>query len=163
MTSTIDQLIINSPYEEPSHYWSYDRENRSFILKEGRRPAGYVIASEGSKSFDDPGIFIEIPLVNKMRPRVTAWQEASYPGVTGITKRLLEHWRNPEEREYRRFFFCQLEAIETLIWLTEAPESEKVGIEIPSDGGHFKRLCSKMATQALARPLSWQCSLHGRY
>src|SRR3989337_286419 len=146
MKSTIDQLIINSPYKEPSHYWSYDRETRSFTLKEGRRPAGYVIASENSKSFDDPGVFIEIPLVNTIRPRVKTWCEAGFPGVTGITKRLLEHWHNPEEREHRRFFFCQLEAIETLIWVTEAAESEKVGIEIPSDGGLFKRLCSKMAT-----------------
>ncbi len=112
MKSTIDRLIINSPYEEPAHYWSYDRETRFFTLKDGRRPAGYVIASESSKAFDDPGKFIEIPLVNNIR--------------------LLEHWRNPEEREYRRFFFCQLEAIETLIWLIEAPEAERVGIEIPT-------------------------------
>ncbi|MFA4957023.1 MAG: hypothetical protein WC556_08650 [Candidatus Methanoperedens sp.] len=144
MKSTIDRLIINSPYEEPAHYWSYDRETRFFSLKDGRRPAGYIVATENSKAFDDPGKFIEIPLVNKIRQRVKAWS-AEYSGVTGITKRLLEHWRNPEEREHRRFFFCQLEAIETLIWLTEAPESEKVGIEIPSDGGLFGRLCSKMA------------------
>jgi type III restriction enzyme len=161
MKSTIDQLIINSPYEEPKQYWSYDRETRSFTLKEGRRPAGYVIASENSKSFDDPGVFIEIPLVNTIRPRVRTWCEAGFPGVTGITKRLLEHWHNPEEREYRRFFFCQLEAIETLIWLTEAAESEKVGIEIPSDGGLFKRLCSKMATGSgktivMAMLIAWQ-------
>lgn len=128
------------------HYWSYDRETRTFTLKDGHRPAGYVIASKSSKAFDDPGIFIEIPLVSKIRPRIKAWREAGYAGVTGITKRLLEHWHNPEEREFRRFFFCQLEAIETLIWLNEAPDSEKVGIEIPSDGGEFRRLCSKMAT-----------------
>ncbi len=36
----IDQLIINSPYEEPSTYWSYDREVRMFERKDGRRPAG---------------------------------------------------------------------------------------------------------------------------
>ena len=161
MSTTIDQLIINSPYEEPSHYWSYDRETRSFAQKEGRRPAGYIIASEGSKSFDDPGIFVEIPLVNKIRPRIKAWREAGYPGVTGITKRLLEHWHNKEEREYRRFFFCQLEAIETLIWLTEASQAEKVGIEIPSDGGLFERLCLKMATGTgktivMAMLISWQ-------
>jgi len=144
--STIDRLIINSPYEEPSTYWSYDRETRSFSLKSGRRPAGYVIASEGSKAFDDPGIFVELPLVNQIRDRVKAWREAGYPGVTGITKRLLEYWHNTEEREFRRFFFCQLEAIETLIWLTEAPSAERVGIEIPSDGGPFQRLCAKMAT-----------------
>ena len=94
MKTTIDQLIINSPYEEPRHYWSYDRESRTFSLKAGRRPAGYVIASESSKAFDDPGIFIEIPIVNKIRPRIKAWREAGYAGVTGITKRLLEHWHN---------------------------------------------------------------------
>jgi len=142
----IDKLIINSPYEEPQRYWEYIREKREFILKEGRRPAGYVVASEGSRSFDDPGIFVSIPLVNTIRPRVKKWREAGYPGVTGITKRLLQHWQDPEERKDRRFFFCQLEAIETLIWLTEAPEAEKTGIEIPSDGGEFSRWCNKMAT-----------------
>ena len=159
--TTIDRLIINSPFKEPEQYWSYDRETRSFSLKDGRRPAGYVVASESSRAFDDPGIFIEIPLVNQIRSRVKAWRNAGYPGVTGITKRLLEHWNNPEEREHRRFFFCQLEAIETLIWLIEAPEAEKVGIEIPSDGGTFRRLCSKMATGSgktivMAMLISWQ-------
>ena len=144
--ATIDRLIINSPYEEPARYWKYERETRLFDLTEGRRPAGYVVASGDSRTFDDPGIFVEIPLVNRIRPRVKAWREAGYPGVTGITKRLLEHWTDPEEFETRRFFFCQLEAVETLIWLTEAPPAEKVGIDIPSDGGTFQRLCAKMAT-----------------
>lgn len=146
MKASIDRLIINSPYVEPTRYWSYDRETRNFTLKDGRRPAGYIVASEQSRPSDDPGIFVEIPFVNIIRPRVQSWREAGYPGVTGITKRLLEHWYNLEEREHRRFFFCQLEAIETLIWLAEAPDAEKVGIEIPSDGGDIKRLCSKMAT-----------------
>lgn len=161
MKSTIDQLIINSPYEEPSKYWSYDPQTRTFSLKEGRRPAGYVVASERSRSFDDPGTFIEIELVNAIRPRVKAWREAGYPGVSGITRRLLEHWINPEEREFRRFFFCQLEAMETTIWLTEGPASDKVGIEIPSDGGDFQRLCAKMATGSgktivMAMLIAWQ-------
>jgi type III restriction enzyme len=158
--TTIDHLIINSPYEEPKHYWSYDRESRTFDQKAGRRPAGYIIASQSSKAFDDPGIFVEIPLVNKIRPRVKAWREAGYAGVTGITKRLLEHWNKPDEREHQ-FFFCQLEAMETLIWLAEAPASEKVGIGIPSDGGKFTRLCSKMATGSgktivMAMLITWQ-------
>jgi type III restriction enzyme len=145
--ASIDRLIVNSPYEEPQRYWRYNRESRTFTLVEGeRRPAGYVIASESSKAFDDPGVFVEIPLVNQIRPRVKAWREAGYPGVTGITKRLLEQWTNPEEFETRRFFFCQFEAVETLIWLTEGPAAEKVGIEVPSDGGEFERLCAKMAT-----------------
>ena len=41
----IDKLIINSPYEEPKYYWHYDREHRSFEKCEGRRPAGYVVAT----------------------------------------------------------------------------------------------------------------------
>ncbi|GAB4371085.1 MAG: DEAD/DEAH box helicase family protein [Calditrichia bacterium] len=159
--TTIDRLIINSPYEEPQRYWRYDRETRTFDLVEGRRPAGYVVASPGSKSFDDPGIFVEIPLVNQIRPRVKAWREAGYPGVTSITKRLLEHWRDPEEFDRRRFFFCQLEAVETLIWLTEAPAAERVGIEIPGDGGDFVRQCCKMATGSgktivMAMVIAWQ-------
>lgn len=158
--TTPDRLIITSPYDEPKQHWSYDRETRSFDLKEGRRPAGYTIASEASKSFDDPGIFKELSLVNRIRPRVKTWHEGGYPGVTGITKRLLEHWNDPEQRELK-LFFCQLEAIETLIWLTEAPPADRVGIEIPSDGGPFKRLCSKMATGSgktivMAMLIAWQ-------
>lgn len=159
--TTIDRLIINSPYEEPVRHWNYDQSTRSFDLADGRRAAGYLIASESSKSFDDPGEFREIPLVNQIRPRVKAWREAGYPGVTGITKRLLEHWRDPEEFESRRFFFCQLEAAETLIWLAEASDADKVGVEIPTDGGAFRRLCAKMATGSgktivMAMVIAWQ-------
>ena len=75
-----------------------------------------------------------------------AWREAGHPGVSGVTRRLLEYWTDPEEFESRRFFFCQIEAVETLIWLTEGPEVDRVGVTIPSDGGPFRRLCSKMAT-----------------
>jgi len=145
-SATIDRLIVNSPYEEPTRHWRYDRATRLFNLEDGRRPAGYVVASGDAAAFDDPGVFREIPLVNRIRERVKAWHESGHPGVTGITKRLLEHWTDPEEFESRRFFFCQLEAVETLIWLAEAPPSERVGIDIPSDGGALKRLCAKMAT-----------------
>ena len=161
-SATIDQLIISSPYEEPIEHWKYDRETRRFSREPGRRPAGYVRASEASKSFDDPGEFVELPLVNQIRPRVKAWRDADYPGATGITKRLLKHWRDIEQREgSRRFFFCQLEAIETLMWLAEAPEAERVGIKIPSDGGEFTRLCSKMATGSgktilMSMLIAWQ-------
>ena len=144
--ATIDRLIINSPYEEPARHWNYDRALRLFDLAEGRRPAGYVVASQDSKTFDDPGTFVEIPLVNQIRTRVKKWRDAGYPGVTGVTRRLLQHWTDPEEFAERRFFFCQIEAAETLIWLAEASSSEKVGIDIPADGGNFQRLCAKMAT-----------------
>src|SRR5579863_10725923 len=161
-SAPIDQLIISSPYDEPAEHWKYDRETRRFTREPGRRPAGYVRASEASKSFDDPGEFIELPLVNKIRPRVDAWRSADYPGASGITRRLLKHWRDVEQREgSRRFFFCQLEAIETLMWLAEALDSDRVGIKIPRDGGEFTRLCSKMATGSgktilMSMLIAWQ-------
>lgn len=161
-TKTIPNLIVNSPYEEPATHWLYHRETRSFTLESGRRPAGYVRASDASKSFDDPGEFVELPLVNKIRPRVDAWRRTDYPGASGITRRLLNHWRDVEQRECsRRFFFCQLEAIETLMWLAESPESDRVGIKIPRDGGEFTRLCSKMATGSgktilMSMLIAWQ-------
>lgn len=76
MSGTIDQLIVNGPYDEPAQHWTYDRESRTFSLVPGRRSAGYVTATPGSKSFDDPGVFQPLPLVNRIRPRVTAWREA---------------------------------------------------------------------------------------
>ena len=66
-----------------------------------------------------------------------------------------------ETKRGNQFFFCQLEAIETLIWFVEAHESEKQGITIPSDGGAFQRLVCKMATGAgktivMAMLIAWQ-------
>lgn len=89
---------------------------------------------------------VPIPLVNKIRKRVDEWRKAGYPGASGITKRLLDYWNDAERRGGKRFFFCQLEAVETLIWLVEAPDNEKTGIQIPPSGGEFQRLCAKMAT-----------------
>ena len=161
MSGSIDKLIISTPYSVPSEHWHYDRDTRSFTRKAGRRDAGYVVATKNSKSFDDPGVFVPIELVNQIRIRVDKWREAGYPGVTGITKRLLEHWLDAETRADKRFFFCQMEAIETLIWLTEAADSEKTGINIPTDGGDFIRWCSKMATGTgktvvMSMIISWQ-------
>lgn len=155
----IDHLIINSPYEEPKYHWYYDRQTRTFEKRQGRRPAGYIVATPDSQSFDDPGIFIELLLINQIRPRVKTWRENGYPGVTGITKRLLEHWYDREQRQYP-LFFCQLEAMETLIWLIEAPPAEKTGIDIPKDGD-LARLCFKMATGSgktvvMAMLIAWQ-------
>ena len=91
-----------------------------------------------------------------------ACRDTAYPGASGITKRLLQHWRDTEQGDSnRRFFFCQLEAIERLMWLTEAPATERVGINVPDDGGPFTRLCCKMATGSgktilMAMLIVWQ-------
>ncbi|MEM1123364.1 MAG: DEAD/DEAH box helicase family protein, partial [Bacteroidota bacterium] len=141
----IDQLIINSPYIEPKEHWFYEREVREFVRKPGRRRAGFIVANPKAKNFDDPGNFVELPLVNTIRAQVKAWKTEGRPGLTGITKKLLTHWEDASQRDFP-FFFCQLEAIETLIFLTEAPAAYKTGINMPSDGGDFIRWCSKMAT-----------------
>lgn len=159
--AVIDKLIISSPYEEPKEYWSFDHHKQEFFRKGGRRPAGYIISSQSGNPLNDPGNFVEMPLVNQIRPRVAEWRAKGYPGTTGITRRLLQHWQNPEDFEQRRFFFCQLEAVETLIWLVEGDAASKVGIDIPTDGGTFQRLCSKMATGTgktivMAMVIAWQ-------
>ena len=160
MSSGIDHLIINSPYQEPQQHWDYNHSRMAFELADGRRPSGYTIASTTKKLINDPGVFVQIPLVNKVRGRIKEWRENGFQGVSGVTKQLLEHWHDTEART-NRFFFCQLEAIETLIWLSEAPDAEKVGIDIPSDGGELNRICSKMATGTgktivMAMLIAWQ-------
>lgn len=140
----IDQLIICSPYREPDKYWSRDEATQEFNQKEGRRPAGFTIAGTG-KGANQIGNFVELPLVNIIRKRVQDWQKNGRPGITGVSQELLEHWHDKDKRQYP-FFFCQLEAIETIIFLNEAPANYTSGLEIPGDGGEFIRWCSKMAT-----------------
>ena len=48
--TTSDRLIVNFPYEEPAKHWRYDRQTQLFDLADGRRPAGYVVASSDSNS-----------------------------------------------------------------------------------------------------------------
>ena len=156
----IDQLIINSAFWEPDSHWKYDLQTQTFIKETGRRPAGYFIAGQGTNQYNDIGKFIELPLVNNIRPRVKSWRDRGYPGVTGVTKKLLEHWNDENARQYR-FFFCQKDAIETLIWLVEAPDAEKVGIDIKGDGGAFERICTKLCTGGgktivMAMLIAWQ-------
>jgi type III restriction enzyme len=163
MPKGIDQLIINSPYEEPKEHWRYNERTQGFDRVFGRRKAGYTIATPGvDELYNDAGIHIEIPLVNALRDKVKDWREKNYPGITGVTRKLLEHWRNDEaRRDTKRLFFCQLDAAETLIWLTEAGDAEKFGIAIPSDGSAFKRICTKLCTgggktTVMAMLIAWQ-------
>ena len=159
-TTATSSLIINSPYSEPSQHWRRNPQTQQLELQSGRRMAGYLVSDPKARPYNDPGIFVPIPLVNSIRPRIAAWRAAGYPGVTGITRRLLQHWQDKEQREYP-FFFCQLEAIETLIWLAEAPASDTTGIDIATDGGDFRRICCKLATGTgktvvMAMLIAWQ-------
>jgi len=127
----VDNPILNSPFEEPTRYWDY-REGQP-VLVEGRRPAGYYLRTrtrEAQAALLEEE-FVPLELVNALRQRVKAWREQGYPGVTPITRRLLQHWNDPDRE--RKLFFCQREAAETLVWLVEAPPAEKQGLAVPKD------------------------------
>ncbi len=161
MPKNIDKLIINKPYEEPQEHWLYIRETQDFELKSGRRKSGYWRATTRNiTNFDDPGEFVEIELVNKIRPRVKKWKENDYPNITGVTRKLLRFWNDHSLRQ-QPLFWCQLEAIETAIWLTEASLAEKQGINILNDGSAWERQCLKLATGTgktviMAMLIAWQ-------
>ena len=59
----------------------------------------------------------ENKFINDVRHRVSIWRQGGYRGITKTTARLLEYWQRPDRE--KRFFFCQLEALETAIYLTE--------------------------------------------
>lgn len=147
-------LIINSPFEQPRWHWL---DNQGTLkLAVGRRTAGYEIFDTRSNTRRIQAL----DLVERIRPRVKEWREALYPGVTTVTRSLLEHWNDASARQYP-FYFCQLEAIETLIWWVEAPADFKQGIAIPGDGSPWERLCNKMATGSgkttvMAMLITWQ-------
>ena len=137
MVKGIDKLIICNPYEMPIEYYQYDSERDMYCKTQGRRPSGYQSMSEDGKY----GIHNSIDSVNKIRPYVDKWRESNYVGSTETTKQLLRHWRYRDES---RLFFCQLEAIETIIYASEHPNI--VNKFITGDSSAFIRYCTKMAT-----------------
>lgn len=46
MKQAIDKFIINKPHEGPNRHWFCERESSNFYIRDGRRPAGYVITTE---------------------------------------------------------------------------------------------------------------------
>ena len=149
-------LIISSPFERPTHHWR-ELADHQLELIVGRRSAGYEIFDTRNNTKRTVGL----PLVNRIRERVDEWREADYPGVTSVTRQLLNHWRDDQTSRQYAFYFCQLEAIETLIWHVEAAAEYKQGIAIPGDGGSWERLCNKMATGSgkttvMAMIITWQ-------
>jgi len=148
-------LIINKPWERPEQHW-VDGTGGELEIKPERRPASYEVfdARTNTKRVHD------LDLVNTIRDRVDQWRADGWPGVTIVTRKLLEHWYDRAARQHP-FYFCQLEAIETLIWWVEGAAVYKQGIVIPGDGGDWQRLCNKMATGAgktmvMAMVITWQ-------
>jgi len=152
----VDEPILCSPFEEPREHWHLV-EGEPPRRAAGRRPARYFYrpASRGDADARPAGSTeIELKLVNLVRAQVTAWRSAGYPGVTRTTLDLLAYWRR-EGREHR-LFFAQIEAAESIIFLTEARADFLQGIDIPLDepgeeqraagARAFRRLACKMAT-----------------
>ncbi len=60
----------------------------------------------------------------KIREEVNTWRGGGYLGASDVTRRLFEYWFE-EDHEITgfdapfRYYFCQREAIETLVWLVE--------------------------------------------
>lgn len=151
-------LIINSAFVEPQQHWA-ENTDRTLRLEPKRRAAGYEIIDTRENTRRQ----VSIPLVDDIRQRVNEWRTDGWPGVTGVTLELLNHWWDLDRVSGRQypFYFCQLEAIETLIWYTEAEAQYRQGISVQGDGGAFERLCNKMATGSgkttvMAMIITWQ-------
>ncbi|MFA7506114.1 MAG: DEAD/DEAH box helicase family protein [Burkholderiaceae bacterium] len=148
-------LIINSPYETPGRHWQQGA-GTALALVEGRRPAAYEVFDTRNNTRRVE----ELELVNRIRDRTREWREADYPGVTRVTRSLLAHWHDRDARTLP-FYFCQLEAIETLVWWVEATAQYRQGIFLEGDGGPWERVCNKMATGSgkttvMAMIITWQ-------
>ncbi len=155
MPNAVQNPILNKPFECPSRYWDFSGPTPREA--EGRRPAGYygTLRTEQAGGPVAQHEFLPLDLVNLIRPRVDEWRERNWQGVTNVTRDLLEHWTRPDRA--RQLFFCQREAVETVIWLTEASAADRAGIEVPVDEPRdaasidkgyraLPRFCAKMAT-----------------
>jgi type III restriction enzyme len=136
--------IINDAFTEPTRYWHFG--NVTPEIRDGRRTAGYLAPSpDGQLRITDEIIPLEV--VNGLRDRVRQWRADGYLGVTTVTRDLLKHWFDDDRKATAtRPFFCQQEAVETVIFLTEAPDHLKVGVNIPGSGEAYTRWAVKMAT-----------------
>jgi len=146
MAIVVDQPIINSPFEEPGRH--YRIRGGASELVDARRPSGYMpgLRSRGGAGTLLEEEFVELPLVNDIRERVDRWRVAGYPGATRTTLELLRHWHG-READDRPLFFCQLEAVETAIWLVEGPVAEISRLPLEQQE-RYARHCLKMATGA---------------
>ena len=127
----IENPILNSPFAEPARHFRFDDEGITDEVVEGRRPSSYFMPIPKAKKQGGQLVFDEWTgdrieenrLINQIRERVGRWRELGWPGVTPTTRALLEYWTNPERE--RPLFFCQIEALETAIYLTEAAKKPR--------------------------------------
>ena len=183
--------IRNSPYEYPTEHWQLDDQGQpTGHLIHARRPADFItpipkprkrkgkgvqeeiIFDEGHGLSDEKQQYQQSEQINALRTQIDKWRQIPDPqhwNVTPETARLLQHWRH-HQFEGIRPFFCQVEAVETAIWLTEvAPKAGKIGqgfldfLKEANEGANpgLFRLALKLATGAgkttvMAMLIAWQ-------
>ena len=187
-TEFFKRPILNSPYEYPGQHWELDesgqptsqiidrRRRVSFITpipkpkKRGQREIVFDEAAAGLEAGSQQYDLMEV--INDLRRRVDAWRAIPDPGkwrVTPETARLLQHWRGHRFGDIRPFF-CQVEAVETVVWLTEvAPGLGREGrrfldhLAVANEQSNpgLARLALKLATGAgkttvMAMLIAWQ-------
>lgn len=129
---TIDNPVLNSPFEEPQRHFVFTQRGITEDIAEGRRRSEYFIPMPKPRKQSQDAQMHLLPdaeireaniFINKVRTQITAWRNNGYPGVTPTTRRLLEYWNNPENEP--RLFFCQREAVETAIYLNECENKNR--------------------------------------
>jgi type III restriction enzyme len=124
--------ILNSPYIEPNRYFKADERGITDDIVEGRRPSSFYIpvprANTKQKQLSlniSEGAFgnelqKENVFINKLRAIIKQWRRDGYSGITKTSRDLLSYWQD-DTRE-NKLFFCQIEAMETLIYINEVAE-----------------------------------------
>ena len=125
--TVIENPVINSPFDEPTRHFAFDDEGITDQIVDGRRISSYFIPiARPKKKANQPALYQaewtqdrveETKLVNEIRTRIAVWRKGGYAGVTTTTRQLLAYWTDPDRE--RKFFFCQIEALETAIYITE--------------------------------------------
>src|SRR5437016_3878424 len=160
-----DRPVLNSPYAYPARHWELDDQGQpTQQIIDSRRRAEFITPipkprkRKGSDAQQqlvfDEGQGLSTPaqqyermavMINAVRQQVDQWRRLAHPThwhVTPETARLLQHWRQHQFSNIRPFF-CQVEAVETVIWLTEvAPNAGKTGksfIEHLATDNHYAR------------------------
>lgn len=176
-----EKPILNSPYHRPMQHWELDRNGlpTQKIISE-RRPANFITPIPRPRKqraiqqtldiFESAAKNGELSLfINSIRAKVEQWRnlpDKNDWGVTPITKDLLTYWRHHSFSSYRPFF-CQLEAVETAIWLAEvALKKDKSFLEALKKSNleanpEIFRIALKLATGAgkttvMAMLIAWQ-------
>lgn len=137
--------ILNSPYEEPTRHHALDSNGQPTNLppQNGRRKSELISPVPAARNRgrrareadlfgeqDEADLAYTLTIINEIRSHVASWRQLKNPadwGVTPVTQRLLTYWRKHDFATVRPFF-CQVEAVETAIWLTEvAPKQRQYG------------------------------------